>query len=279
MQNTLPTPANQQAELPEEVGSQPAISANQPGEKIVRLQINKGLIRFLVVGGLFLLLGCIIIFALSRQQNITVPVVKPTPSSMLVQPEQVTETLSASNVEATPVSVDMVGIDVQWQDAELSYDVQQVYALGDLSPQIISELPPEQQLIVFAIQATDTRTFGAARVVPARSYVNIRRQSQDFPPLGEDSLQLEPGQSTTLYVPFAVPKTELQVLGLLGNLRNPYVVELDFATASQLEGSFDLFNGFQPVGSESAQPSSSAPAAVTSPAAQPTDTPAATPPN
>ncbi len=165
------------------------------------------------------------------------------------QDEQLVQVSAPPVVQAAQVVKQMTA-DVQWQDDQFSYDVQQVYVLPEPMASLAAELTPAHQLLVFAVQVTDTRTFGAARVVPTRNYVNIRRSSQDVTPFGVDTTQLEPGGSTTVFIPFELPTDEQMVSGLLGNLRNPYVVQLDFARATLLDGSFDLTNGFQPVQSQ-----------------------------
>ncbi len=175
---------------------------------------------------------------------------------------------SKSPITSSESVLTSLNIDIQWQDDQLTYDVQRVFLIPDPSASSSAELQPSGQLLVFAVKATDTRTFGDTRLVPARNYLNIRRLSQDYPPIGEDSQQLLPGVTTMIYVPFTIPVAEQKVTGLLGNLRNPYVVELDFQTGEQLGGSFDLITGYSPsLILESSTPSTEA----TSSATQPTE--------
>ncbi|MBP9819367.1 hypothetical protein KBC79_01375 [Candidatus Woesebacteria bacterium] len=149
----------------------------------------------------------------------------------------------AGDVAATTVYE--ASTDIQWEDDAVSYDVQTVYLTDTVVADSSVELPADSNYAVFAVQMVDSREFGEPRVVPVRNYLNIRRQSQDYPPLGVDTLSLSPGQSATVYVPFAVPSTEMQVTGLLGILRNPYVAELDFAAqAKTLSGTLSLETGF-----------------------------------
>ncbi len=136
-----------------------------------------------------------------------------------------------------PVEIFTIPADSRWEDNRWRFELTQVHLAPQVSDLIEEngEVFADNNYLVFEITVTDTRDVGESRIVLAHDYVNIRRESRNETPLGENYLSLFPGQSDTVFVIFRVPQDELTFLGLTGILSNPYLVEIDTSDPAALQ--------------------------------------------
>ncbi len=237
----------------------PELGQETENEDSVELKISKQNFMTFIVSRKVLfaiLVGALLISVGIGLNRLVAPPIQPMQDPFLSGDNEVTTTeqqyidtlpeVSPSIDSAATTSATVADIDVQWEDLEVKYDAREVYLISQPASGLFPELQPNEQVVVFVVKTTDNRTFGEARSVLVGEYVNVRRQSQDFPPIIQGEKLLLPGESAVVYVAFTLPKSEQQVTGLLGNLRNPYVVDVDFSQGRVTEGVFDFQKGFQP---------------------------------
>ncbi|MFZ1721577.1 MAG: hypothetical protein WAU07_03660 [Microgenomates group bacterium] len=157
------------------------------------------------------------------------------------------DSLTASEL-LEPVQVLTVPTDSRWEDNRWQFAMTAAHVapiIFDLENQRTA-LAGAINYLIFEIQVTDTRDVGEPRLVSAHSYANIRRESKNETPIGDNYLMLSPRESGVVYVLFEVPKEEFSFLGLTGILSNPYLVNIDLTgqDVEQRLGLMSAKNGF-----------------------------------
>ncbi|MCA9369158.1 MAG: hypothetical protein H6773_03775 [Pseudomonadales bacterium] len=118
--------------------------------------------------------------------------------------------------------------DTSWKDRGLEYELMSLEDYGELDSlqATYSGIPVhylDHKLIVLGLKVFDTRATGAAMPILADDYVAIRYDQTEYDAANWREVELKPGESAEVFVPFVLPVNAQDYFVLSGDLRNPFL--------------------------------------------------------